>query len=75
MKIKIDIEKCKGCRLCEMVCPMNVLGRSEEVNSRGTQYVVLKYPDKCTGCGLCVLMCPDCALELEKGSGRPGEKK
>ncbi|MFH1305916.1 MAG: ferredoxin family protein [Candidatus Omnitrophota bacterium] len=74
MKIKIDIEKCKGCRLCETVCPMKVITFSEGVNKRGVQYVVLEHPEKCTGCGLCMIMCPDCALELEEAAGETGGK-
>ena len=66
VKMKVDLEKCKGCMLCLNACPKNILEVSKEVNKKGMQYVVLKDPEKCTGCGLCFIMCPDCAIEINK---------
>ncbi|NQT32561.1 MAG: 4Fe-4S binding protein [Candidatus Omnitrophica bacterium] len=65
-KLKISIEKCKGCALCIKVCPQKSLEMSQEVNKRGMQYVILKHPEKCNKCGLCFMVCPDCAIEVEE---------
>ena len=67
LKIKIDLEKCKGCMYCIGVCPQKALEASKKVNKRGMQYVVMKAPEKCTGCGLCALVCPDCVIEIVDG--------
>ena len=64
-KLKIHKERCKGCELCIGVCPKHILYISEEVNKKGTHFVVIKSPEKCTKCGLCVMMCPDCAIEIK----------
>ncbi|MGB2601044.1 MAG: 4Fe-4S dicluster domain-containing protein [Candidatus Omnitrophota bacterium] len=66
LKLKINIEKCKGCVFCVNVCPRKALELSKEVNKKGFRYVVLKDPDKCNGCGLCAVMCPDCSITLEE---------
>ncbi|MFC1549233.1 ferredoxin family protein [Candidatus Omnitrophota bacterium] len=69
-KLKIKIERCKGCHLCVEVCPVKVLEMSQELNKRGSRYVKLKDPDKCTGCGLCVTMCPDCSITIEENEDK-----
>ncbi len=66
-KLVIDTERCKGCVFCVHACPQGALGMSDEVNKKGHQFAVLKYPDKCTRCGFCVLMCPDCSIEIIEG--------
>ena len=68
LKLVIDKEKCKGCRLCIEVCPGKVLAIGEAVNRKGERYVVVKNRDKCTLCGLCALVCPDCAIEITEES-------
>jgi len=65
-KITVNKDTCKGCMLCVGVCPHGVLEVSEDINKRGVQYVIVKYPEKCTGCGLCWIMCPDCGIEIKK---------
>lgn len=63
----IDLEKCKGCNTCVMVCPLHVL----ELQA-GKSTVV--YGDNCYGCGQCWAVCPTGAVTL--GQGKPiAEKK
>jgi 2-oxoglutarate ferredoxin oxidoreductase subunit delta len=64
LMLRIDKEKCKGCKLCIEVCPQKVLGMDGGVNKKGIQYISVQYPDRCTKCGLCALVCPDCAIEI-----------
>jgi 2-oxoglutarate ferredoxin oxidoreductase subunit delta len=66
--VDIDIERCKGCELCIVVCPPRVLSMSTDVNHLGFQYPVLA--PGCTGCQRCLEICPDfCFVVYEEVSG------
>lgn len=62
---RIDRERCKGCGLCVMVCPKEVLALSDELNARGYHPAVQVHPQKCIHCALCCRMCPDTAITIE----------
>ena len=50
-KIKVDVEKCKGCGLCTWVCPVDVLEMSSErTNAKGYAYAVSSDLRDCSGC-------------------------
>ncbi len=57
--IVIDIEKCKGCRLCIGACNVQVINMTSTVNGKGYQYAYMENPDACTGCMNCAIVCPD----------------
>lgn len=62
-KIIIGTERCKGCGLCVVVCPKNVIVISEKSNSIG--YFPAKVNNnECTGCGSCAIICPDAIIEV-----------
>ena len=62
--IVVDIEKCKGCNLCVVNCPTNVIELTKEVNGKGYHYAYMEHPDNCTGCQNCGIVCPDGVIEV-----------
>ena len=72
--VLIDVDRCKGCRLCTTVCPQGVLQMSRNgYNARGYRPVVFLDPEgKCTGCALCAWICPDVVFTVYRSSSKPG---
>ncbi len=68
--IKIDKELCKGCYLCESVCPFNLISVSDALNEKGYHPAVyieegMEIEEhRCKACALCALVCPDVAIEV-----------
>ena len=60
--VVVDAERCKGCELCVVACPMKVLALSGEVNGKGYRYVMMAHPDSCIGCASCGIICPDSCI-------------
>jgi len=46
---EIEAKKCRGCRSCERICPMQAI--------RVKRKKAVLDPARCIGCGLCVLQC------------------
>lgn len=66
-RLIIDEERCKGCSLCTVVCPLKILELSVDTfNNKGYHTVVLKDAKACSKCGMCSLICPDCAILIDK---------
>lgn len=66
-KIEIDELRCKGCGLCTIACPKNLITLSEQINNYGyTPAVFQEDGIQCTGCALCAEMCPDVAIKVFK---------
>ena len=36
--IVVDTERCKGCNLCVVACPLDVIALNKEVNMKGYNY-------------------------------------
>ena len=54
--VVVNTERCKGCNLCVVACPSDVLElHPREVNT-----------DDCIGCASCGLVCPDGCLTIYK---------
>ena len=64
--IEIDELKCKGCGLCTIACPHNLLVLSDKLNQQGYTPALITSQDKCIGCALCAQMCPDVAIIVFK---------
>ncbi len=57
---------CKGCRICQEVCPQKCIGLDPKVRGVYNNMIVKCDIDKCTSCGICQLKCPDTAIKVEK---------
>ncbi len=63
--VLIEEGRCKGCGLCVIFCPEDVLAMAEDrFNVKGYRPVVCTEPAGCTGCGVCALVCPDVAFTV-----------
>lgn len=65
--VEVNRDHCKGCDLCVVSCPTDVLElEPREVNDRGYHFVYMKNPDNCIGCANCGYVCPDACLTVYK---------
>ena len=64
--IVVNTERCKGCDLCVVACPVNVLELGKDVNNKGYHYAHMKNPDDCIGCANCGYVCPDGCITVYK---------
>jgi 2-oxoglutarate ferredoxin oxidoreductase subunit delta len=62
--VTVDTERCKGCDLCVVACPADVLALSKDANSKGYNFSVVINADECTGCAACALVCPDACIAV-----------
>ena len=62
----VNTERCKGCDLCVVACPTDVLALEKEVNSKGYNFAVVINPDECNGCASCGYVCPDGCITVYK---------
>ncbi len=65
-RIKIDIERCKGCALCAEACPKRLFAMSTALNPSGAHFAEAERTEHCTGCMHCAIICPDAAIEIEE---------
>ncbi len=63
--VEIDTNRCKGCNLCVVACPADVLSlQPKEVNDRGYHFAYAVSEEKCVGCASCAAVCPDACIEV-----------
>jgi NAD-dependent dihydropyrimidine dehydrogenase PreA subunit len=60
--LKLDSNKCNGCRMCTKVCPHAVFVMQDKK-------AVIAQLDSCMECGACALNCEQGALTVEQGVG------
>jgi 2-oxoglutarate ferredoxin oxidoreductase subunit delta len=77
--IAIDINRCKGCELCTVVCPKGIIEMAEQFTPRGYRPArlvdpILVAPNAgCTGCLLCSTICPDAAITVYRQAKKSKE--
>ena len=65
--IVVDTERCKGCQLCIVACPKDVIQLAQKkVNGHGYPYAEPVFADKCIGCASCAIVCPDGCITVYK---------
>lgn len=65
-KVVFDEERCKGCRLCTEVCPVDIIHMADRINSHGFHPAEVTDQDKCISCGMCAQICPDVVITVYK---------
>ncbi len=60
----VDREACKGCGLCVVACPHQLLAQNKQVNSRCYHYSFMGKPEECIGCSNCAVVCPDSCITV-----------
>ena len=64
--VVVNTERCKGCELCVVACPLKVLTMSKQVNSKGYRYAEMANEDESIGCASCGIVCPDGCISVYK---------
>jgi 2-oxoglutarate ferredoxin oxidoreductase subunit delta len=62
-RVKIDIQRCKGCELCTAACKEHALTLSDTINIKGYRYIIANN-DVCNGCVNCAIVCPDAVITV-----------
>ena len=70
----VSPEHCKGCGLCVLACPKDVLVQLSGFNSKG-HHPASYVGEGCTGCGMCFYACPEPAAitVYKKGAEYPDD--
>ena len=75
-RIEVDEALCKGCALCTMECPKDLLHMAQDrFNAKGYHPVEIIDPDEqCTGCAICAVICPEAAITVYRMTKAVAEK-
>lgn len=73
-KITIDIERCKGCGLCVIVCPKKSIVISKNSNKAG-YFPAESSNSDCTGCAMCAIICPEAGIEVRREENKTSAKR
>lgn len=59
MPPEVNLEKCNGCGICDIHCPVDVIFLNKE-----RKKAEIRYPEECWHCGVCRMDCPPKAVEI-----------
>jgi len=65
-EVRIDGNFCKGCELCRVVCPKDIIVMSTHINDKGYSIAEITKQEDCIGCKACALLCPDGSISIYK---------
>ena len=66
-KVTFDTDRCKGCGLCVINCPKQILAIDRgKLNKKGHPVAYCTEPEACVGCASCAMMCPDVIIKVER---------
>ena len=64
VKITFRQDRCKGCGLCVMACPRELIRISDQLNDQGYATAEIIDMERCNSCAFCAMMCPDVVIEV-----------
>jgi 4Fe-4S ferredoxin len=73
-KLSVDRAQCKGCQLCRIACPKQLVSRAprEDIDGKAVSPLVDVDEAKCDYCGICALACPFSAIRINiNGDEKP----
>lgn len=75
--IVIDEDLCKGCELCTLACPKDLIIMAKRLTIKGYHPAMLDPARalECTGCVLCARVCPDIAIEVYRDATPAGGER
>ena len=62
-KVKLEIERCKGCGYCVAECPKKAISFTGNISAKGYDTITVN-EGPCVCCGSCHPVCPDGAFEV-----------
>ncbi|MCL2525554.1 MAG: 4Fe-4S binding protein [Coriobacteriia bacterium] len=66
-RIVVDEFYCKGCDLCVVVCPENIMAMDHSrLTAKGYHPAMQTDASKCNACTNCAIICPDVAITVYK---------
>lgn len=66
-RVTFNEDICKGCGLCETVCPKKIVALSKDkLNAKGFHPAGVTDQEACIGCAFCATICPDVVITVER---------